>query len=47
MQTIDQPNIVKYYETFNDKEFLYIVMEMCEGGEFIDSIVKHKHKQNE
>ena len=29
MQSIDQPNIVKYYETYNDKEFLYIVMEMC------------------
>jgi calcium-dependent protein kinase len=47
MQSIDQPNIVKYYETYNDKEFLYIVMEMCKGGEFIDSIVQNSHKQNE
>ena len=47
MQNIDHPNIVKYHETYDDKEFLYIVMEMCDGGEFIENIVKNAHKQNE
>lgn len=44
MQSIDHPNIVKYHETYDDKEYIYIVMEMCDGGEFVDSVVKNAHK---
>lgn len=39
MQNVDHPNIVKYYETYEDEKYLYIVMEMCEGGEFGDKIL--------
>ena len=33
MQTVDHPNIVKYFETYDDKKFIYLVMELCTGGE--------------
>ena len=39
MQQVDHANIVKYHETFNDKKYLYLVMELCTGGDlfkFVD-----------
>jgi calcium-dependent protein kinase len=38
MQTIDHPNIVKYIETYNDERYLYLVMQMCEGGTLFDKV---------
>ncbi|GAA0143873.1 hypothetical protein Leryth_003802 [Lithospermum erythrorhizon] len=37
------PNIVKYKEVFEDKEAIYLVMELCEGGELFDRIVAKGH----
>lgn len=37
METIDHPNIVKYLETYDDKRFLYLVMQKCDGGCLFDS----------
>ena len=47
MQNIDHPNIVKYYETYDDHKYLYIVMEMCEGGEFGEIIQMDPSTYNE
>jgi len=50
MQTIDHPNIVKYIESYSDERFLYLVMQMCEGGTLFDSYdkaVKHGSKLTE
>ncbi|KAL6976259.1 Calcium-dependent protein kinase 24 [Sarracenia purpurea var. burkii] len=33
------PNIVKYKEVFEDREAVYLVMELCQGGELFDRIV--------
>mmetsp|Transcript_18327 Transcript_18327/g.24316 ORF Transcript_18327/g.24316 Transcript_18327/m.24316 type:complete len:540 (-) Transcript_18327:290-1909(-) len=33
LKTIDHPNIVKAYEVFESKKNLYIVMELCSGGD--------------
>ena len=33
---LDHPNIVKYFETYDDKKHLYLVMELCTGGELLD-----------
>jgi calcium-dependent protein kinase len=39
---VDHPNIVKYYETYNDENYLHIVMELCTGGELFDRIASKK-----
>jgi calcium-dependent protein kinase len=41
---LDHPNIVKYYETYDDAKFLYLVMEYCSGGELFDKIAKKKNQ---
>ena len=30
---LDHPNIIKYYESYEDPQSIYLVMELCEGGE--------------
>ncbi|KAL2506312.1 Calcium-dependent protein kinase 24 [Abeliophyllum distichum] len=37
------PNIVRYKEVFEDKDAIYLVMELCEGGELFDRIVARGH----
>ncbi|CAI9271480.1 unnamed protein product [Lactuca saligna] len=37
------PNIVRYRDVFEDKEAIYLVMELCEGGELFDRIVRKGH----
>ena len=41
---LDHPNIVKYYETFEDAKFLYLVMEYCPGGELLAQLTKQHRK---
>ncbi|KAI3459755.1 hypothetical protein Pfo_016418 [Paulownia fortunei] len=36
-------NIVSYKEVYEDKEAIYLVMELCEGGELFDRIVARGH----
>jgi len=38
LTTLDHPNIVKYYETYDDTKYIYLVMEFCPGGELFDKI---------
>ena len=39
MQQVDHPHIVKYYETYEEKKTIYLVMELCTGGELMAHIV--------
>lgn len=36
---MDHPNIIKLYEVFQDKRYVYLVMEECTGGELFDKII--------
>lgn len=38
LQTLDHPNILRVYETFEDKKRYFIVTELCTGGELFDEI---------
>ena len=40
MEQVDHPNIVKYYETYDDVKYIYLVMELCTGGELFEEIEK-------
>ncbi|XP_076919377.1 calcium-dependent protein kinase 28-like [Bidens hawaiensis] len=38
-------NVVKFYNAFEDDNFVYIVMELCEGGELLDRILSKKESR--
>ena len=38
LNKLDHPNIVKYYETYIDQKYIYLVMEHIDGGELMDKI---------
>mmetsp|Transcript_15056 Transcript_15056/g.45123 ORF Transcript_15056/g.45123 Transcript_15056/m.45123 type:complete len:529 (-) Transcript_15056:27-1613(-) len=33
MKMVDHPNIIRLFETFEDKKLIYLVMELCTGGD--------------
>ena len=47
MQEVDHPNIVKYYETYYDKDSVYLCMELCTGGDFLEKYIDSGNKLNE
>ena len=47
MQTVDHPNIVNYFETYEDRKFLYLITELCTGGELIEFVQDKKNKFDE
>ncbi|CAI8618388.1 unnamed protein product [Vicia faba] len=40
-------NLVQFYDSFEDQENVYIVMELCEGGELLDMILSRGGKYSE
>ena len=38
LRELDHPNIVKLYETFEDKQYIYLIMEECSGGELFQRL---------
>jgi calcium-dependent protein kinase len=43
MKQMDHPNIIKLFETFEDHRNIYLVMELCTGGELFDRIIELGH----
>ena len=40
---LDHPNIVKYYETYTDEKYIYLVMEYIDGGELLEKITEQEN----
>ncbi|XP_062092003.1 CDPK-related kinase 5-like [Humulus lupulus] len=40
-------NLVQFYEAFEDSDNVYVVMELCEGGELLDRILSRGGKYTE
>ncbi|CAL0312795.1 unnamed protein product [Lupinus luteus] len=40
-------NVVKFYDAYEDSDNVYIVMELCEGGELLDRILSRGGKYTE
>ena len=38
LRELDHPNIIKLYETFEDKQYIYLIMEECSGGELFQRL---------
>mmetsp|Transcript_15683 Transcript_15683/g.36065 ORF Transcript_15683/g.36065 Transcript_15683/m.36065 type:complete len:515 (+) Transcript_15683:129-1673(+) len=43
MKIMDHPNIIKLFETFEDHRNIYLIMELCSGGELFDRIIDAGH----
>mmetsp|Transcript_12187 Transcript_12187/g.17749 ORF Transcript_12187/g.17749 Transcript_12187/m.17749 type:complete len:481 (+) Transcript_12187:1-1443(+) len=39
---VDHPNIIKLYESYEDKKYIHLVTEYCSGGELFDHILEKK-----
>ena len=37
--SVDHPNILKVFESYEDEKFYYLVTEFCTGGELFDRII--------
>lgn len=40
LQNLDHPHVIKLYEYFEDDTNVYLVTEMCSGGELFDRIIE-------
>ena len=43
LKRLDHPNIMKIYEYYNTENEIYIISELCEGGELFDKITQEKY----
>jgi len=43
MKIMDHPNILKLYESFEDHRNIYLILEICAGGELFDRIIDSGH----
>ena len=43
LQQLDHPNVLKLYEYFEDDRNVYLVTEICKGGELFDAIIKNEY----
>ena len=43
LKELDHPNILKVYECFTNKKSIFIINELCTGGELFDKIIEVKN----
>lgn len=43
LQQLDHPNVLKLYEYFEDHRNVYLITEVCRGGELFDRIIEAEY----
>merc|ERR1712190_82987 len=43
MLSLDHPNIIKLHQTFEDRRLIYLILEMCSGGELFERVIEEGH----
>jgi len=43
LKMMDHPNIIKMFEVYEEEEAVYLVQELCTGGELYDRIIKDEY----
>jgi calcium-dependent protein kinase len=43
LQSLHHPNIIKFYDVFEDSRYIHIVTELCTGGELLTRITQRAH----
>jgi calcium-dependent protein kinase len=43
LKQLDHPNIIRFYETYEDDKYYYFVMEYCGGGELLERLSTSGH----
>jgi calcium-dependent protein kinase len=43
LSSLDHPNIIKFYDSYEDTKFLHLVTEFCSGGELFDYVITKGH----
>mgnify|MGYP000391213482 CR=1 FL=1 len=39
LRKLNHPNIVNYYDFYEDEKYIHIVMEYCSGGDMLDRLI--------
>lgn len=47
LNKMDHSNTINYFETYEDKSFVYLCMELCTGGELIEDLTSKMTKYSE
>lgn len=47
LRRLDHPNIVRMYEAYEDKKNIYIVLELCDGGDLLERVTAGKDRMPE
>jgi len=47
LRRLDHPNIVRCYEAFEDDHIIYIVLEVCDGGDLLERVTVAKDRMSE